>query len=99
MSAKKILTLVAVFALSFVIMSIAKRKFAEVEPKKTVMRLSYDTYDFKMLKRYSPSQTYFYITNEGDYLLKINEIESVCGCTVPEWPKVAIPPGKRIVFW
>lgn len=95
MSAKKIIILITAFALSFVIMSIAKRKLAEIEPKKTVMKLSYDTYDFKMLERYSPAQTYFYITNEGDYPLKINKIESVCGCTVPEWPKVAIPPGEK----
>ncbi len=55
MSAKKILTLVAVFALSFVVISIAKKKLAEIEPNKTVMSLSYDTYDFKMLERCSPA--------------------------------------------
>jgi hypothetical protein len=93
MSAKKILTLLVVFALSFGLIRIAKMYIAEMETKKTIMSLAYDTYDFKNLTLFSPAQTYFYLTNKGEHPLKINRIVSTCGCTVPDWPKTTIPPG------
>jgi hypothetical protein len=93
MNARKILILIVVFALSFGLIRIAKKYLAEIEPKKTIMSLAYDTYDFQKLERFSPAQTYFYLTNAGEHPLEINRIVSTCGCTVPDWQKTAIPPG------
>lgn len=93
MNARKILILLVVFALSFGLIRIAKKKLGEIEPKKTIMSIAYDTYDFQQLERFSPAQTYFYLTNEGEHPLEINRIISTCGCTVPDWPNTAIPPG------
>lgn len=36
----------------------------------------------------------FAFTNTGDAPLLIKDVKSSCGCTVPEWPKTAIEPGK-----
>lgn len=36
----------------------------------------------------------FVFTNTGDSPLIIKNVKSSCGCTVPEWPKTAIEPGK-----
>ena len=36
----------------------------------------------------------FIFTNTGDAPLLIKDVKSSCGCTVPEWPKTAIEPGK-----
>ena len=37
----------------------------------------------------------FEFTNTGDAPLKITNAKSSCGCTVPEWPKGPIAPGKK----
>ncbi len=36
----------------------------------------------------------FQFTNTGRIPLLINEVKAACGCTVPEWPKEPILPGK-----
>ncbi|MEZ4854604.1 DUF1573 domain-containing protein [Flavobacterium sp.] len=36
----------------------------------------------------------FVFTNTGDAPLVIKDVKSSCGCTVPEWPKTPIAPGK-----
>lgn len=36
----------------------------------------------------------FEFTNTGNAPLVITKINSSCGCTVPEWPKEPIAPGK-----
>lgn len=36
----------------------------------------------------------FEFTNTGDAPLLITNAKSSCGCTVPEWPKEPIAPGK-----
>ncbi|MFD2907980.1 DUF1573 domain-containing protein [Flavobacterium ardleyense] len=37
----------------------------------------------------------FEFTNTGDAPLTIINAKSSCGCTVPEWPKEPIAPGKK----
>lgn len=37
----------------------------------------------------------FEFTNSGDEPLLIKNAKSSCGCTVPEWPKEPIAPGKK----
>src|SRR5512145_3056739 len=36
----------------------------------------------------------FQFKNEGKTPLLINEVKASCGCTVPEWPREPILPGK-----
>ena len=44
----------------------------------------------------------FQFSNTGKVPLLITDARSTCGCTVPTWPKEAIPPGQggeiRVVF-
>ena len=37
----------------------------------------------------------FRFKNTGKTSLLINDVRSPCGCTVPTWPKEAIPPGEE----
>lgn len=37
---------------------------------------------------------YFKFKNIGDEPLIINRVRSTCGCTIPEWPRTPIEPGK-----
>lgn len=36
----------------------------------------------------------FVFTNEGKVPLILNDVKSSCGCTVPQWPKEPVLPGK-----
>ncbi|MDX5337412.1 MAG: DUF1573 domain-containing protein [Cyclobacteriaceae bacterium] len=36
----------------------------------------------------------FILTNSGTEALVISNVAATCGCTVPEWPKTPIAPGK-----
>lgn len=37
----------------------------------------------------------FHFTNTGKTPLIISDARSTCGCTVPKWPREAIPPGGK----
>jgi hypothetical protein len=37
----------------------------------------------------------FHFTNTGKVALLISDAKATCGCTIPEIPKEAIPPGER----
>ena len=53
-----------------------------------------EVYDFGTLKQGAECQTAFVFTNTGNAPLIISKAQASCGCTVPESPKDAIPPGK-----
>ena len=36
----------------------------------------------------------FEFKNIGEEPLMINRVRSTCGCTIPEWPRIPIEPGK-----
>lgn len=53
------------------------------------------THDFGKFSEASPKVTcVFYFTNEGDGPLVIHQAIGSCGCTVPEYPKEPVMPGK-----
>lgn len=53
------------------------------------------TYDFGKFPESSPKVTcVFTFTNEGDGPLVIHQAVGSCGCTVPQYPKEPIMPGK-----
>ncbi|HQQ13354.1 MAG TPA: DUF1573 domain-containing protein [Bacteroidales bacterium] len=61
----------------------AKASFAETE------------YDFGVLAYKKPAQHRFAVKNSGASPLIISNVETSCGCTVPEWTKKPIKPGKE----
>lgn len=52
-----------------------------------------DHHDFGSVSEGSVVTHTFRFTNPGNAPLLINNAQSTCGCTVPEWPKEPIPPG------
>jgi len=50
-------------------------------------------FDFGTVKVGEMVQYEFKFTNTGSIPLSILNARSSCGCTVPEWPEDAIPPG------
>ena len=61
-----------------------------------------EVHDFGTMKQYGDASTEFKFTNTGTEPLIISNAKGSCGCTVPEWPKEEIAPGKtgeiKVVF-
>ena len=57
-------------------------------------KFSTDKYDFGKIKQAVPAVYYFEITNKSDKPLVIENAHATCGCTVPEYQKDPILPGK-----
>ena len=65
-----------------------------VQPTATIV---YDSafYDFGTVKQGVMVKRTFRFTNVGKDSLVIAEVKTTCGCTVPEWPKLPVPPGGK----
>ncbi|MBO9595851.1 MAG: DUF1573 domain-containing protein [Niabella sp.] len=51
--------------------------------------------DLKKIKRGDSAVMKFSFVNTGNKPLLISGVEASCGCTVPEWPKEPVMPGKK----
>lgn len=52
-------------------------------------------YNFGVLVYKKPVQHRFVVNNSGESPLVINNVETSCGCIVPEWTKRPINPQKK----
>lgn len=59
-----------------------------------VAKFNSEKHDFGKVKQAVPAIYYFEITNKSDKPLVIESATATCGCTVPEYPKEPILPGK-----
>lgn len=87
------------FILSFgvVMMAIfASSVFAQAEVKMNGPEISVDkeVHDYGNIPQGADGVCYFTLTNTGSEPLVITKAQGSCGCTVPDWPKEAIAPGK-----
>lgn len=73
----------------------ATSAFAQQEPE---MEFETKLHDFGTIVQNVPATVEFEFTNTGTGILIISEAEGSCGCTVPEWPKAPIAPGKTGVI-
>lgn len=60
----------------------------------TSIEFDQDTYDWGTIMDGDKVTHIFKFKNTGNEPLVINNAKGSCGCTVPEWPKDAIAPGK-----
>ncbi|GAB2551071.1 DUF1573 domain-containing protein [Rufibacter soli] len=61
---------------------------------KPVMTFKETEFDFGTIKQDKKVNHTFTFTNTGQAPLVIESATATCGCTVPEWPKEPIAPGK-----
>ena len=61
---------------------------------KTTMEFADMTHDFGTIDEGDKVEHIFKFKNSGDEPLIINSAKGSCGCTVPEYPKDPIAPGK-----
>ncbi|MBL0191828.1 MAG: DUF1573 domain-containing protein [Saprospiraceae bacterium] len=64
------------------------------QSKGPVMSFKETTVDYGEIEQGSEPLRKFKFTNTGDAPLIISNATGSCGCTVPEWPKEPIAPGK-----
>ncbi len=53
-----------------------------------------EVHDFGDMKQHGDASTVFTFKNTGSEPLIIENAKGSCGCTVPQWPKEPIAPGK-----
>lgn len=51
-------------------------------------------HDFGKIKKGTPVSTTFTYTNTGKAPLSVTDVKASCGCTVPEYTKEVVAPGK-----
>lgn len=88
---KRILLSVAVFALTTTV-AFAQKKIADVA------KFDKETIDFGRIKQGVPQKGTFVVTNIGTEPLIIEQANPTCGCTISDYTKEPIAPGKTGVI-
>lgn len=85
-------------ATSMILVSIFS--FAQTETTKTAtapaaeIKFEEVVFDFGTVVQGTPTVHEFVFTNTGNAPLILQNVNTSCGCTIPEWPKEPIMPGK-----
>ncbi len=87
---KKILLSVAVFTLTTTVM--AQKKIADA------VKFTTETIDFGKIKQGVPQKGTFTVTNISNEPLIIEQANPTCGCTISDYTKEPIAPGKSGVI-
>ena len=87
---KKLILLFS-FVVGFALTSLAQSKPAEFKFDK-------ETYNFGKIPSNKPATIDFNFTNIGDTPLIITNVETTCGCTVPDYTKTPIKKGESGVI-
>ncbi len=69
----------------------------EISAQQTGPQISFETQnlDYGQIDYASDGVRTFVFTNTGDAPLKITNVKSSCGCTIPKKPKAPIAPGEK----
>ena len=80
----------------------AELRDAEISKGAPIIEWNKTEHDFGMINQGDKVETIFTLTNVGEGDLVITRAKGSCGCTVPQWPREAIAPGKtadiKVVF-
>ena len=88
------------FLLSAVILTITSSVFAQPQAKKVadVAKFTNETIDFGKIKQSIPAKGTFTVTNISTAPLIIEQANPTCGCTISDYTKEPIAPGKSGVI-
>jgi hypothetical protein len=67
-------------------------------PKVPIIQFKSLVHDYGNIYKKDNGVYNFEFTNKGKADLQLTNVTSSCGCTVPEWTKEPIPPGKSAVI-
>ncbi len=89
-----------IFSLAlYVIATIGIFNTANGQPVKTdssgaEIKVDKEIHDYGTIQQGGNGECFFIITNTGTEPLVISECKGSCSCTVPDWPRQPIAPGK-----
>lgn len=88
------------FLLSAVVLAITSGVFAQPQAKKVadVAKFEKETIDFGKIKQSIPAKGTFTVTNISTVPLIIEQANPTCGCTISDYTKEPIAPGKTGVI-
>jgi hypothetical protein len=69
-------------------------KTVVTNPKAGKFQFKEEKHDFGEIMEGTEAECDFEFTNVGKEAILIKEAKGNCGCTIPDWPKNPIPPGK-----
>lgn len=93
---KNIVIVIFVIVLSSVISIVIKRNIEKkYVPKVSFLQLEHD---FDTLYTQEEAEIFFVYENLGNKDLKINNVKSSCGCTIPSWNVLPIAPYEKDSF-
>ncbi len=92
---KQIIILLLTFLVSLTVAYFIRNSSVFKKPKasKTLIEFTSDTHDFGELKHKIEKGRYFVYKNTGSNDLKIRNIVSNCGCTIPKWSRNSLKPN------
>lgn len=67
--------------------------YAQTTPVAEKLEFKEPLFDFGKIPQGKPVYHTFLVTNTGSEAIKIDNVQTSCGCTTPEWNKEAIAPG------
>ncbi len=93
---KNIVIIIFVIVFSSIISILIKRNI----DKNHVSHVTFlqQEYDFDTLYTQEEAEIYFVYENLGNKDLKINNVRSSCGCTIPSWNVSPLAPSERDSF-
>lgn len=87
------------FSLTMMLVAVFAFNNAQAQATKGAkIEFSKDVHDYGTVKYGADGTCTFEFKNTGTEPLIISEAHGSCGCTVPEWPKEPINPGKSAVL-
>ncbi|QDH79451.1 DUF1573 domain-containing protein [Echinicola soli] len=94
---KKLILIFAVAFSAFAVQAQSETEKATAEKevvKGPVITFEETEKDFGEITQGTKVEHTFKFTNTGTEVLKISNVAATCGCTVPNWPKEPVAPGK-----
>lgn len=76
----------------------SKTKYLQKHATKAHIEFQTGSHNFGQVIFGQPAKFDFEFTNTGSDTLVINEVQSTCGCTIPQWPEDPIAPGEKGVI-
>lgn len=81
------------YSLLFLVASYTVVQAQDAKPAEDVLQMKETGFDFGKIPQGKPVYHYFEVTNTGTQPLKIDNVQTSCGCTTPEWSREPIAPG------
>ncbi len=75
-------------------LELAKERDSKIRQGGAKIKFDKTEHDFGTINEGDIVETVFKFTNSGKSELIITSAKASCGCTIPEWPKEPIMPGK-----